>query len=272
MRSKLRNLVQRKTSFLFIFYVLLSFFLMNFNDAFTLRGMRIVILQLIAAVHAVENQLVYVKSLSAENKNLRKKVLDLALTKQRLQEALIENVRLRRMLQFKSKSKYQLIVGNVIGLGQERTVHSLILDVGLEDGVKKNMPVVTDAGLVGKILHADPHQSTVQILMDRNAMVSARLQMSRQVGVIGWSGNFWLDLNYIPKDVPVESGEQVLTSGLSQIYPPGIKIGVVGEAKADDYKLFQQIRVKNAVDFNNLEEVFVMVTPDSMRNPGVVGE
>ena len=272
MKNRVRNLIQRKTYLLFAWYVFLSFILMNFNDAFTLRGMRIVILQLVAAVHSVEVQLDYLKSLSAENKKLRKKILDLSITKQRLQEVLIENVRLRRMLQYKRESKYRLIVGNVIGFGQERTVRSLILNVGTKDGIKKNMPVVTDAGLVGKILYSASHQSAVQILMDRNAMVSARLQMSRQVGVIGWSGNFWLDLNYIPKDVPVEPGEQVLTSGLSQIYPPGIKIGVVGEVKADEYEWFQQIRVKNAVDFNNLEEVFVMVTPDSVRTRGVVSE
>ena len=100
--------------------------------------------------------------------------------------------------------------------------------------------------------------------MDRNALVSARLQKSREIGVVGWSGNLWLDLYYIPKDVEVEPGEVVITSGLSRIYPKGIKIGVVAEVKEKEYELFKEIKVKPAVNFNQLEDVFVVLVNDTL--------
>lgn len=264
MKNVSRIFSRRTTVFLLGGYVIASFLLMNFNDALTLRGMRLVVLQVVAAVQSVENKIQYLQDQDEEVRKLRRQNLDLSLSNQKLQEVLIENIRLRRLLQFKTEKKYNYIAARVISRGQERTVSSLILDVGLREGVSKNMPVVTDAGLVGKISKVFTHQAQVQILMDRNTLVSARLQKSREIGIVGWSGNFWLDLNYIPRHVKIEPGENVITSGLSEIYPAGLKIGVVGEVTFKEHELFKNIKLKSAVNFNTLEEVFVLAPRDSL--------
>ena len=255
---------QRRTILLLILYLLLSFLLMSQNDAFVLRGVRIVILQGISWVYSLQNQFKYLHELEEENKILRKQLLDMSLTNQKLQEQMLENLRLRRLLKFKDESNFSYIPATVIGTGQEQTIRSLILDVGSADGVVKNQTVVTEQGLVGKILVVESHQSITQILMDQNSLVSARLQKSREIGVVGWSGKLWLDLNYIPREVVIEPGEVVLTSGLSRIYPRGIKIGIVTEVAEVEYELFKTIKLKPAVNFNNLEEVFVLFTQDSL--------
>ena len=268
MKNFLNRSARRNTFLLFGFYVFLSFFLMNFNDAFILRGMRLLVLQLVAFTDSIEQRAEKLQNLSQENQQLRRQVFELSLTNQRLQDVLIENIRLRRLLQLQKESEYGYIAARVIGFGREATLHSLILNVGSEDSVRKNMPVVSHEGLVGKILKVEADESIAQILMDRNSLVSARLQKSREVGVIGWSGNLWLDLNYVAKDVVVQPGELVITSGLSRIYPPGLKIGVVGEVETNQYELFQKIIVKNSVNYNNLEEVFILLVPDTVRNSG----
>ncbi|MEJ2636180.1 MAG: rod shape-determining protein MreC [Calditrichia bacterium] len=260
------GLFSRRSSLLLLgFYIILSFVIMTFNDQFTLRGMRFTVLQVVSWVNSVENKFRVLGSVTEENKELRKKVIELSTANQRLQEIMIENIRLRRLLQLKRESNFNFMAANVIGLSQEQSVRSLILNVGSADSVRKNMPVVTDRGLVGKLLIVEPHQSIMQILMDRNSLVSARLQRSREIGVVGWSGNLWLDLNYIPRDIKVEPGEAVVTSGLSRIYPEGIKIGVVGEVQDNEYELFKTIKIKPAVEFNSIENVFVVLTPDSMN-------
>ena len=264
MKNILWIFARRSTLFLLGVYMVLSFLLMNLNDPYTLRSLRIVVLKTVSWVNTVKNKLNYLENLKEENKGLRKQNVELALQNEQLHEAMLENIRLRRLLRFKERSSYQLIAANVIGSGQEQTVQSLILNVGSREGVQKNMPVVTDRGLVGKIIAANPHQSLAQILLDRNSLVSVRLQKSREVGVIGWSGNFWLDLNYIPRDVPVELGEVVVTSGLSRIYPAGIKVGIVAQVIENQYELFKEIRVKPAVNFNRLEEVFIIAATDSV--------
>lgn len=265
MKNLIHIFTRRSTLWLLAFYVTLSFLLMNLNDPFMIRGLRIGMLQAINWVSRMEHFLDYVRDLKQENRALRRENLQLSLNNQRLQELMLENLRLRRLLGLKRSSPFHFVAANVIGFGQEETVRSLILDVGKEDSIRKNMPVVTEKGLVGKILHVETHQSIAQILLDRHSLVSARLQKSREVGVISWSGNFWLDLNYIPKEVAVNPGEVVITSGLSKIYPPGIKIGIVAEVKQNEYELFKEIKVKPAVNFNNLEQVFVLVKPDSQQ-------
>lgn len=254
---------QRRTLLLLLLYILLSFLFMALNDPFVLRGFRLAILQGISWVYSAQHRLASIREMEQENKMIRQQLLELSLANQKLQESMLENMRLRRLLKFKEESNFQYIPASVIGMGQEQTIRSLILDVGSADGVAKNQTVITEQGLVGKILIVEPHQSIVQILMDRNSLVSARLQKSREIGVVGWSGNPWLDLNYIPRDVIIEPGEVVLTSGLSRVYPRGIKIGVVSEVSDVDYELFKRIKLKPAVNFNSLEKVFVLFTPDT---------
>ncbi len=255
---------QRRTVLLLAFYIFLSLFLMTFNDPYQLRGLRIAVLQGMSWVYEIRDNFSFMDDLRDENQQLREKLLEVSLKNQQLQENMLENIRLRRMLQFKEESNFSLVAAKVIGFGQEQTIRSLILNVGSTDGVKKNQAVITDLGLVGKILLVENNQSVTQILMDRNSLVSARLQKSREIGVIGWSGNLWLDLNYISREVEVEPGEVVMTSGLSRIYPRGIKIGVIAEVNENEYELFKQIKVKPAVDFDRLEEVFIIQSADSL--------
>jgi rod shape-determining protein MreC len=255
---------QRRSLLLLSFYLMLCFILMAFNDPFKLRGIRIAILEGMSWVYSVQEKFSYLEDLQKRNKELHRQVLELSLENLQMQENMLENIRLKRLLKFKEESPFTFIPGTVIGFGQEQTIRSLVLNVGLDGGVRKNQTVVTEQGLVGKIVAVEPGESITQILMDRNSLVSARLQKSREIGVVGWSGNLWLDLNYIPKEVEVEAGEVVLTSGLSRIYPRGIKIGIVAEVKENNYELFKQIKIKPAVDFNQLEEVFVIQSADTL--------
>lgn len=237
---------------------------MSFNDPFKLRGLRIAVLQCIAWTYSISESFQYFSDLEKQNQTLREKLLKASLQNQQLQEHMLENLRLKRLLMFKQQSQYSFIPASVIGFGQEQTIRSLILNVGSADSVRKNQAVLTEAGLVGKILDTEQNQALTQILMDRNTLVSARLQKSREIGVVGWSGNLWLDLLYIPKDVEVEPGEVVITSGLSRIYPQGIKIGVVAEIEENEYELFKEIKIKPAVNFNRLEDVFIVQVSDTL--------
>ncbi|MFZ0390431.1 MAG: rod shape-determining protein MreC [Calditrichia bacterium] len=265
MKNIIRLFTQQNSLLLLSVYTLISILLISVNNPSTLRGVRIAVLRVIGWVNAVEQNFEFTDQLEKQNQDLRKELLELSITNQRLQEIMLQNIRLKKLLNFKEESAYNFLIANVVGLGQEKSVRSIIINVGLQDSVKKNYPVVTERGLVGKILIAEPRFSVVQILMDRNALVSARLQRSREIGVVSWSGNIWLDLDYVPKEVEIESGEAVVTSGLSHIYPPGLKIGVVGETSQNSYELFQKIKIKPAVNFNRLEEVFVILPGDSLH-------
>ena len=133
--------------------------------------------------------------------------------------------------------------------------NGLILNEGSERGIGLDDAVLTADGLVGKIsLIAEDH-AICQILLDRNSRISARVQRNREQGIISWDGGIGLNLLYVAKTIEVLPGDVIVTSGLSQIYPPDIKIGVVSAVSKDTPGMFQEISVIPSVDFHKLEEV-----------------
>jgi len=252
----------KKPIFLLLVYIVLSFFLMSVSETDPERFPRSLLLSVVETTDNMRQEFSYRTNLFEENESLRNKNFKLETEIQNLREVLAENARLRKMLELKEEKKATYIAGRIVGESVERRIRSLILDVGEEDGVRRNMAVVNPDGLIGKVLTVANGQSIIQQLVDHNSLVSVTLQNSREKGVVSWSGDSWLDLLYIPKNIPVSRGETVVTSGISQIYPPGIKVGVVTSVEEDEFNLFKSIRIKPAVNFNALEEVFLIV-PDS---------
>jgi rod shape-determining protein MreC len=111
---------------------------------------------------------------------------------------------------------------------------------------------------VGKIVRVDDNHSICQILLDRNAKVSAKIQRNRELGIVAWDGGNLLNMQYIAKTIVVQRGDVVVTSGYSQIFPENIKIGVISDVSLEVEGLFQNISIQPAVNFTQLEEVFII--------------
>jgi rod shape-determining protein MreC len=247
-------------------YIFLSAMLMNFSDAASLRGIRWTVLRIIGMFDSIQMDLAWRENLAQENELLKQENFQLHITNQKLREMVLENSRLKELLAFRNESQYEYITARVIATGTEKGVNTLILNIGTRDNVEKNMAVVNADGLVGKIIAVGSRESIVQLLMDHDCWVGARLQNSREVGIVGWDGNVWLNLHYIPKNIPVRIGELVITSGLSEIYPPELKIGVVVDIEESEGELFKKVQVTPAVNFNSIEEVFIIRT-ETPENP-----
>jgi len=175
-----------------------------------------------------------------------------------LQDALLENIRLRKLIQFKYKTQYDFLPAKVIGYSPIDIVTGILLSSEDIGEVTKNSAVMTSDGLVGKIIKLSGNYAICQILMDPNNRVSVRVQRNRELGMITWDGGNGLFLEYIPNTVEIRPGDVLFTSGFSQIYPPNIKVGTVIQADINTEQLFQTIKVKPSVNFNTLEEVYIL--------------
>ncbi len=247
-----------KSFLLLLLYIFLSGVLMSFSDTSSLRGIRWVMLHAAEFVNSIKENIATRGNLARQNEFLKEENFYLHITNQQLREMVLENSRLRKMLALKPPSGYKYIAAKVIGGSTEPGINSVILDTGEQDSIAVNMAVINTDGLVGKVISTTASQSVVQLLKDHNAFTSARLQNSRETGTVSWKGGDALDLNFVPKNISVEIGEVVVTSGLSQIYPAQLKIGVVNYTKDDEQDLFKKIGIQPAVNFNALEEVFVL--------------
>ena len=250
--------LQIRDIFILAVCILCSFLLLIFNDQDPEMPFRSIAYNTVGKVGNVLQETGAYFRLSQKVNELNKKNAELAYKNTRLQDALLENIRLRKLLEFKESNSFKLIPAEVIGENPLSILNGFLLNQGSNKNILKDDAVLTSDGLVGKIADADDEFSTCQILLDRNCKVSAKIQRNRELGIIAWDGGAQLELLYIAKTIKVIKGDVIITSGYSQIYPENIKIGVVVDVSEETDNLFQKITVNPAVNFNQVEEVFIV--------------
>jgi len=195
-----------------------------------------------------------------ENQELKEQIADLRSQVVVLLEAQIENETLRRQLDFKSAvPSYELLSAEVIGHDPNALLQYLIIDRGAQDGVALAMPVLADAGLVGRISEVSANSAKVMLISDPSSSVSAIIQRSRATGVVRGNVNGGLTMYYIPPGEVVEPGDMVLTSGLGGNFPSKLVIGQVASVTYSDVDMFQQAEVVSPLSLRNLEEVMILL-------------
>ena len=255
----LNFIIEIRDAFVLVLCILLSFLLMITTDTDSGGPFRSVAMNSVGYFGQIIYRAQAYFDLSEENKTLRHENTNLAYENMQLQDALLENIRLRKLLGFREKSQLQLTAAEVIGQNPHDIVNGLLLNAGVERGIRRSAAVLTADGLVGKIINSDNNFSVCQILFDPTSRVSAKIQRNREFGIISWDGGNQLKLLYLAKTIKVYVGDVIVTSGMSQIFPENIKIGVVVEVSLENKGMFQDILVQPSVNFNRLEEVQIQI-------------
>jgi rod shape-determining protein MreC len=251
---------------LLAFFVIVSIALLATNDTTQVRRIRAIT---IASLGYLQDAFGFIPGyfeLRRENRSLRELNVTLSDESSRLREASLENIRLRRLLALKERSPYRYAAADVVGKNLQLLRNTITIDAGSVQGVAVNMPIVTDAGLVGRVTGVSTEYAVGQIMLNKEFRASAKVQRARVDGIIAWNGGERLRLLNVAKTLDVRVGDVVITSEYSSVYPPGIRIGVVAGIRHDPSSLFQNIEITPAVDFARLEEVFVIIAgPDTAR-------
>jgi rod shape-determining protein MreC len=207
--------------------------------------------------------IVNLRSAQSENDKLKQRVQQLEVEVQKNADLVHENERLRSMLNLKNESKYDPLTAQVIGRDPSQWFDSAIINRGSLDGVKLNMPIVNNGGLIGRVVAVSPITAQIWLITkDRSALggVIGELGTSNALGVVTANGKReTLEVNYIPGTIEVQPGEMVYTTGQDGIYPPGLKIGEVVEVKPGSATVPQQIFVKPSAQLYSMQEVAVLL-------------
>jgi rod shape-determining protein MreC len=195
-----------------------------------------------------------------ENHELRKDLAALTVENNILEEERLENQRLRQLLEFKNILDFEVIPAEVIARDPNFRVNTVLISAGARLGVQRYLPVIDIRGLVGKVTEAFPDYSSVQMLFDPGFKVSGLVQRSRVAGIVAWKGGQLLELEYVPSAADVQVGDEIVTSGLSRIYPTGLKIGRVTRVSRDPQSLFKIVEISPFADLYNVEELFIIKT------------
>lgn len=257
MKTLLSYLGNLKEYIIFSALVLVSLILIFQNDNVQVRFVRVIAVNVMGTVQSGFSIIPNVFELERENKTLRETNINLSKELSLLKEAKLENRRINQMLDFKTRTNYRVASGKIIGKTLIQTRNNITIDIGENDSVKVGMPVITDKGLVGKIVATSGNYSIAQILLNKDLKVSAKDQRSRVDGIISWDGEGKVRMKNVSKSADVQIGDIIITSEYSNSFPAGIPIGYVTTDGTLD-NLFKNIEVECFVNFENLEEVFVL--------------
>lgn len=194
-----------------------------------------------------------------ENQQLRRQLVAEQNTLQQLTEAASENQRLRSILDFKNHQSFQTLAAEVIGASPGPGSNAVFIDKGAVDGLTSDLAVIAPEGVVGKIISVYARTSQVLLISDPSSGVGTVLEKSRVEGVLKGSNQNLCQLDYIMNDEQVEPGEAVLTSGMDQIYPKGLRVGAV--VQVGPGSMYKKISVRPAAALDRLEDVLVVLHP-----------
>lgn len=200
--------------------------------------------------------------LLAENEQLKAENEQLKLDNSRLDSLNKDNQELSDLLGTKQKfSQYDTIAARKIGQNFNNWNNSIIIDKGSADGIAVDMVVIAEGALVGKVTSVTPHTANVTTILDDSSSISAVTSRSNNIafvnGDIDLVGTDTCSLEYLDSTTPIFENDELFTSSISSLYPPGISIGFVKEVSTNKDNETTAV-VEPIVDFDNLDTVLVI--------------
>lgn len=155
---------------------------------------------------------------------------------------------------------YSLIHGKVVSNSVDRPDNLITIDVGSSDGVRKDMGVVCGNGVVGIVYLVASHYSVVLPILNTQSNISCTIWKRGYFGSLHWTGGAAniAYLDDVPRHARFKLGDQVVTSGYSSVFPPGVLAGRIQHVYNSADGLSYRVQIKLSTDFGNLRDVFVV--------------
>jgi rod shape-determining protein MreC len=197
---------------------------------------------------------------------MRARAMELSIENETLRDAILENERLRAMLDFKGRSQLDLIPASVIARVGSAVSGRIRINAGFIEGVRTNSAVMTPHGLVGKVIETADHSALVQTLVGNNYGVSVIIERTRLTGILRWiAPGDWIILG-LPSGADIKRGDVIVTSGAGSVFPKSIRTGIVTSPAPRQTRAGQAWSITPLAHFGTLEEVFVVAQYDPFSN------
>jgi len=209
------------------------------------------------------HDIINMKQIISENASLREQVASMSEDNTRLKMMEDENKKLSDLLNIHQRYPDYPIIGALkVAEDTNNWFNTFIVDKGGKDGVQVDMVVLGNGGLVGKVTMIGPNFSKITPLINNISSISAECVRTKDTGFVRGNFDIMKDnlcrMDYLSMDAQIMSGDEIVTSGLGQLYPPGITIGFVQTVVTDGHSLTKYAVIKPAVDFRQLDTVLII--------------
>ena len=219
------------------------------------------------SIKDIWNQYFFLVSTAKENQRLKKDLGKSLQLLNRFSETEQANDRLRHLLGFEAEIPRPLIAAQVVGKDPSPWSKTVIVDKGTRDDIRQGAPVVIPEGIVGVVVEASARYAKVLLLIDPNSAVDALVQQTRARGIVKGGGPDYCVFDYVLRKHEISVGDTVVSSGLDGVFPKGLRVGRISEIVRLNAGIFQKVSVTPYVDFEILEEVFIISEPASEELP-----
>ena len=181
-----------------------------------------------------------------DNRHLRAEIARRGVDMTHLAELEAENRRLADLLELRDVLEQKSVAANVIGSDATGASRTMIISAGSTSGIEPGMAVISNLGVVGKVIQVSPHSSRVLQINDHNSALDGFDQRSRERGIVAGSIDAGVILKYVDRSEDITTGDQIVTSGLDGIFPRGLLVGRVKSVRREGPGLFLAVIVEPA--------------------------
>ena len=196
-----------------------------------------------------------------QNDQLKKQLNRAEELKNEWVEARLANDRLRRLMDMGRDFDQAVAFAEVIGRDPTAWFKTVIINKGYKDNVSVGMPVVESEGIVGQVVEVSGRYAKVLLIVDQNSAVDALVQRTRARGLLKGEFADQCRLEFVLRKEDVQVGDVIVTSGLDNVFPKGLRIGEVQEVAGESTEMFYTLTIVPFVDFEKLEELLILPLP-----------
>lgn len=200
-----------------------------------------------------------ISAVMEENDRLRKENADEAVELARLTSIQDENDELRALLEFSERQKTAPVVAHVLARTPEAGTHTILIDRGSDEGIAVDMPVIAENGvLIGKIFKVERTTALALLLTDTRSRVGAAVQNAdRTQGLVQGERGLSLEMQLIPQNEEVKTGDLIVTSGIEPLMPKGLVIGRIEDIQTQERNPFKTAVLAAPIPYDRISVVAV---------------
>jgi rod shape-determining protein MreC len=198
-------------------------------------------------------------SLRSDNDRLTRENFENGALLQQMKALEAENAQLRNLLAARERQPVKMNVAEVLYAARDPFTRKVIIDRGSQHEVRAGQPVVDDRGVVGQVTRVYPWLAEVTLVTDKGQFVPVQNLRNGLRAVIGGTGSDGtLELRFVPQQADYENGDELVTSGIDGVYPPGLPVARVTEVERSATQLFARVTCEPLGGVANYNQVLVV--------------
>lgn len=209
-----------------------------------------------------------VANLTRENDALKRAAIEHALLVQQARSLAAENAQLRRLAGLRERLDTPAVTAQVLYESRDRFTNKIVLDRGAQDGIVAGSPVLDGVGVVGQVTRVFPLTAEVTLLTDKDQVIPVQILRNGLRGVAyGGVDAGLLELRFMPVNADIVQGDQLVTSGLDGVYPPGLPVATVARVERNVKDQFARVVLAPSAGVHNHTQLLVLIVDPSRIPP-----